>query len=73
MDVIICPCRGSMPMDQRRGGPDGRARRRHGMLGMPFQASYSMPLAVARLLSGDVLNACERVQQQVREAVRLAN
>jgi hypothetical protein len=34
------------------------------MLGMRFQASYSMPLAVARLLSGDVLNACERVQQQ---------
>ena len=33
------------------------------MLGTPFQASYSMPTAVARMLSGDLLNACNQVGQ----------
>jgi len=31
------------------------------MLGTPFQASYSMPVQVARMLSGDLLNACDQV------------
>jgi hypothetical protein len=31
------------------------------MLGTPFQASYSMPVQVARTLSGDLLNACDQV------------
>jgi hypothetical protein len=45
------------------------------MLGTPFQASYSMPVAVARALSGDLLNACDRVGQgqQLPAAGRLAN
>ena len=33
------------------------------LLGTPFQASYSMPTAVARMLSGDLLNACDQVGQ----------
>jgi hypothetical protein len=45
------------------------------MLGTPFQASYSMPTAVARMLSGDLRNACDRVGQgqQMPAAGRLAN
>jgi hypothetical protein len=45
------------------------------MLGTPIQASYSMPTAVARMLSGDLLNACDQVGQgqQIPAAGRLAN
>jgi hypothetical protein len=45
------------------------------MLGTPFQASYSMPTGVAYMLSGDLLNACDRVgqAQQTPAAGRLAN
>jgi hypothetical protein len=43
------------------------------MLGTPFQASYSMPVGVARMLSGDLLNACEQVEQPLPAVPRLAN
>jgi hypothetical protein len=45
------------------------------MLGTPFQASYSMPTEIARLLSGDLLDACDQVRQgqQTPAAGRLAN
>lgn len=43
------------------------------MLGTPFQASYSMPTTIARTLSGDLLNACDQIGQQVPAARRLAN
>jgi hypothetical protein len=45
------------------------------MLGTPFQASYSMPAAIARMLSGDLLNACDQVRQgqQMPAAGRRAN
>jgi hypothetical protein len=38
------------------------------MLGTPFQASYSMPREIARMLSGDLASACSEVGEQ-----RLAN
>jgi hypothetical protein len=43
------------------------------MPGTPFQASYSMPVGVARMLSGDLLNACEQVEQPLPAVPRLAN
>jgi hypothetical protein len=43
------------------------------MLGTPFQASYSMPASVARMLSGDLQNACDQVRQQTPAVRRLAN
>jgi hypothetical protein len=43
------------------------------MLGTPFQASYSMPVGIARMLSGDLLNACEQVEQPLPAVPRLAN
>ncbi len=43
------------------------------MLGTPFQASYSMPTTVARMLSGDLLNACDQVGQPTQAADRLVN
>ena len=43
------------------------------MLGTPFQASYSMPVGIARMLSGDLLNACEQVEQSLPAVPRLAN
>jgi hypothetical protein len=43
------------------------------MLGTPFQASYSMPAAVARMLSGDLRKACDQMGQQMQAAGRLAN
>ena len=45
------------------------------MLGTPFQASYSMPTAIARMLSGDLLNACNQAGQgqQTPAVGRLAN
>jgi hypothetical protein len=43
------------------------------MLGTPFQASYSMPAEVARMLSGDLLNACDQVRQQAPAMGRLTN
>lgn len=33
------------------------------LLSTPFQASCSMPTAVARMLSGDLLNACDQLGQ----------
>jgi hypothetical protein len=43
------------------------------MLGTPFQASYSMPVEVARTLSGDLLNACDQVARQLPAAGRVPN
>jgi hypothetical protein len=43
------------------------------MLGTPFQASYSMPVGIARMLSSDLLNACEQVEQPLPAVPRLAN
>ena len=43
------------------------------MLGTPFQASYSMPAEVARMLSGDLQKACEQMGQQAAPAGRLTN
>jgi hypothetical protein len=43
------------------------------MLGTPFQASYSMPAAVARMLSGDLLNACDQVGQGIPTVGHLPN
>src|ERR1700722_5454426 len=44
------------------------------MLGPPFTPSYSIPRGVAYMLSGDLLNACDRVgqAQQTPAAGRLA-
>jgi hypothetical protein len=38
------------------------------MLSTPFQAAYSMPIGIARILSGDLLSACEEIGKK-----RLAN
>jgi hypothetical protein len=43
------------------------------MLGTPFQASYSLPSEVARMLSGDLLDACDQVRQQTQARGRLTN
>ena|ERR1700733_5054598 len=43
------------------------------MLGTPFQASYSMPVGIARMLSSGLLNACEQVEQPLPAVPRLAN
>jgi hypothetical protein len=43
------------------------------MLGTPFQACYSMPTEVARMLSGDLLDACGQVLQQTPAVGRLTN
>ena len=43
------------------------------MLGTPFQAAYSMPMQVARMLSGDLLKSCEHVPHEARAMGRLAN
>ena len=43
------------------------------MLGTPFQASYSMPTKIARMLSGDLLNACNEVAEQTPTMGRVAN
>jgi hypothetical protein len=43
------------------------------MLGTPFQASYSMPTEAARMLAGDLLNACDQVRQHAPTADRLTN
>jgi hypothetical protein len=43
------------------------------MLGTPFQASYSMPIEVARRLSGDLLRACDQVPQRTSATGRLTN
>jgi hypothetical protein len=43
------------------------------MLGTPFQASYSMPVGIARMLSSDLLTACEQVEQPLPAVPRLAN
>jgi hypothetical protein len=34
------------------------------MLGTPFQACYSMPTEIARMLCGDLHGACDQVRQQ---------
>jgi hypothetical protein len=34
------------------------------MLGTPFQACYSMPAEIARMLAGDLRGACDEVGQQ---------
>jgi hypothetical protein len=43
------------------------------LLGTPFQTSYSMPTAVARTLSGDLLNACDQVGQGMPAVGHLRN
>ena len=43
------------------------------MLGTPFQASYSMPTAVARMLSVDLINACDQVGQGISTVGHLPN
>jgi hypothetical protein len=43
------------------------------MLGTPFQASYSLPTEIARMLSGDLLNACNEVAEQTPAVGRAAN
>jgi hypothetical protein len=43
------------------------------MLGTPFQSSYSMPVEVARMLSGDLVNACDQVPVQTSAMGRLPN
>jgi hypothetical protein len=43
------------------------------MLGTPFQACYSMPTELARMLSGDLIGACNQVHQQPPAIDRLTN
>jgi hypothetical protein len=43
------------------------------MLGTPFQASYSMPVDVARKLSDNLLSACGQVSQQRAAMGRMTN
>lgn len=43
------------------------------MLDTPFQAAYSMPKEVARTLSGDLRNACDRIDEPMPAVGRLAN
>lgn len=43
------------------------------LLGTPFQASYSMPAEVARMLSRDLLNACDQVRQRSPAMGRFVN
>jgi hypothetical protein len=43
------------------------------MLGTPFQASYSMPIAVARRLSPDLLDACNQVGRAISTVGHLPN